>query len=179
MYQVTQDFDRYAEKLKDTLKASTIFHGILVIILVAMTIFIVLYQINEIKGNHDHPKTKRKKTIMKSKRKKDIIIFIVSLIFCSVCIIGVVVLEVDFAIDCMRDIKNQDFVIHDSGFVLSEEITPNGRLTSTTEYKFGLCGKKLDLYSSDNYGFDEGTYTDVILVYSVRSKVVLDMIKKQ
>ncbi|MBE6573440.1 MAG: hypothetical protein E7652_03500 [Ruminococcaceae bacterium] len=183
------DFDKYKHILTKELKESYIALTIFAVVCLVSIFLLVLWEISIIKDKNNidkmkdgNIKSKKKKYSLLKENKRDKILWITVTIFACVITTIATVNQIRYINDLKYEIDNEVYEVIDSEFEIIREEGGSYR-----EGRFSLIYKILTDNSNELILYPEhwsddhilsGKYNNSVLVYSSRTKIVLDLIHK-
>jgi len=158
-----EQYEAYIDTLSKELQRSQVGLGIFVAIGLVGIVFLIAVLIKYAK----YPK-------------KDSIIWYVGLgVWCTIFVLGLVS-QIPTLCNLTHDINNRSFVVYNGNAVIEENTFVQGK-TTKTEYcillKDDMNETEITVSRNDavSYGLSVGNFSDIVVVYAERSKVLVDV----
>lgn len=173
MIDLTKNYSKYESQLKSVRITDYISLGFLIVVCIIVIILLVWWYRSE---------KDEQESFKNSKENKDTIINKKQLIF---CIVFLSFAAIGFAHSTIKSIINITYDINNSAYVIvTEEFTVTetdwyGRWNSTTyTIEYERDGEKIEINPNLKYwDLSSGKYTNTVLVYSLKSEIVLDVLR--
>ncbi len=169
-------YDEYAEILKKGMRGDGILLSIALVIVVGLAVFFIVF----IYRSNKHSEWINKELGQESTLKKDNIKLAVgSLVFVVALAIGGFMWYKEYS-KYRYDIDNNAYVFVENGFTIEDVKYGHGRGNYKPQHRltYRQNGKLVEVHvDTDCFYVEEGDYTDCILVYGSKSKVVVDLIE--
>ena len=159
---------QYEKVLKGDLWWSYSLIAFVVIVMIGLVIFVIWWRVSERKQREEFNVSEEAKVDKK-------VVFISAILITSV-VIGALHSAITSILQVHHDLQNKSYIVVDTAFTVTQtDLGGRWRSTSYT-VSYEKDGVNIEIYPNlKSWALPAGTYTDKVLVYALRSEIVVDV----